>query len=151
MTGTGLLEACGQRIVRRLLPVLALLALVGFGPPVVAQGARQTVSTSAGPAVIEKLAGGLVHPWGIARLPDGRLLVTERAGRLRVLNTDGALSPPLAGTPAVVAVGQGGLLDVALDQIEHRAEPIELGCAHLRVMTFWTRAWAISCRVRITL
>lgn len=56
---------------------------------------------------------GLAHPWGLAFLPDGRLLVTERPGRLRVV-TDGQLSDPLAGVPPVWAEGQGGLLDVAL-------------------------------------
>ena len=61
-------------------------------------------------------ASGLVNPWGLAFLPDGRLLVTERPGRLRIVSADGsALSAPLAGVPAVHAVGQGGLLDVAID------------------------------------
>ncbi len=59
-------------------------------------------------------AEGLNHPWSIAWLPDGRALVTERPGRLRIISTDGQLSPPVAGVPAVAAVGQGGLLDVAL-------------------------------------
>lgn len=58
---------------------------------------------------------GLEHPWGIAFLPDGRLLVTERPGRLRVIARDGKLDPvPVAGLPRVDAQGQGGLLDVAL-------------------------------------
>ncbi|HZZ36557.1 MAG TPA: PQQ-dependent sugar dehydrogenase, partial [Caulobacteraceae bacterium] len=60
-------------------------------------------------------AGGLENPWGLAFLPDGRMLVTERPGRLRIVGKDGTLSAPLAGVPAVVAQGQGGLLDVALD------------------------------------
>jgi glucose/arabinose dehydrogenase len=120
MTISGLNKAFGPRVISHLAVrvacrALAALALASCSPLALAQGPNQTVSTSAGPAIVEKLAGGLVHPWGIARLPDGRLLVTERAGRLRILNTDGTLSPPLAGTPAVVAVGQGGLLDVALD------------------------------------
>lgn len=77
-----------------------------------APGAR-----AAEPAVAVKavdVARGLEHPWGLAFLPDGRLLVTERAGRLRVVGRDGRLSAPLAGVPRVVARGQGGLLDVAL-------------------------------------
>jgi glucose/arabinose dehydrogenase len=57
----------------------------------------------------------LVHPWGMDFLPDGRLLVTERPGRLRILQRDGRLSQPLAGTPEVFARGQGGMLDVAVD------------------------------------
>lgn len=60
------------------------------------------------------VARGLEHPWGLAFLPDGRMLVTERPGRLRIVSADGSLSAPLAGVPAVVAEGQGGLLDVAL-------------------------------------
>jgi glucose/arabinose dehydrogenase len=63
----------------------------------------------------ETYATGLVHPWALAFMPDGRLLVTERPGRLRIVGTDGTLSAPLTGVPTVSAVGQGGLLDVALD------------------------------------
>jgi glucose/arabinose dehydrogenase len=74
----------------------------------------QSVKTEAGPIAVEIVAGGLEHPWGIVFLPDGRMLVTERAGRLRLLTPDGALSEPLSGTPDVFAQGQGGLLDVAL-------------------------------------
>ena len=62
----------------------------------------------------EVIARGLEHPWGFAFLPDGRFLVTERPGRLRIVNADGSLSPPLTGVPAVAARGQGGLLDVTL-------------------------------------
>ncbi|WP_328702652.1 PQQ-dependent sugar dehydrogenase [Belnapia mucosa] len=61
-----------------------------------------------------EFATGLDHPWGGAFLPDGRLLLTERPGRMRVVGRDGALSAPLTGVPAVEARGQGGLLDVAL-------------------------------------
>ena len=61
------------------------------------------------------VAEGLQNPWALAFLPDGKMLVTERPGRLRVINLQGALSPPVTGLPAVDARGQGGLLDVALD------------------------------------
>jgi aldose sugar dehydrogenase len=64
---------------------------------------------------ISTVAGGLEHPWGLAFLPDGRMLVTERPGRLRYVTSDGKLSDPIAGVPRVDAVGQGGLLDVVLD------------------------------------
>ncbi len=58
---------------------------------------------------------GLERPWGLAFLPDGRMLVSERPGRLRVVGKDGRLDPvPVAGLPRVDAQGQGGLLDVAL-------------------------------------
>ena len=63
---------------------------------------------------LETVAVGLENPWGMAFLPDGRVLVTERPGRLRIVATDGSLSAPLAGVPPVAAGGQGGLLDVAL-------------------------------------
>jgi aldose sugar dehydrogenase len=59
---------------------------------------------------------GLANPWGLAFLPDGKMLVTERPGRLRVVSADGKqLSKPVACLPAVDARGQGGLLDVAAD------------------------------------
>ena len=61
-----------------------------------------------------KVTDGLEHPWGLVFLPDGRMLVTERPGRLRIV-ADGSLVPePVAGVPEVWAEGQGGLLDVAL-------------------------------------
>jgi glucose/arabinose dehydrogenase len=61
------------------------------------------------------VVGGLVNPWGMTFLPEGRILVTERPGRLRIVSTDGKLSEPVAGLPPVDARGQGGLLDVTLD------------------------------------
>jgi glucose/arabinose dehydrogenase len=64
---------------------------------------------------VETVASGLRNPWGIAMLPDGRMLVTEKAGTLRLVERDGKISSPLAGVPSVDASGQGGLLDVALD------------------------------------
>ena len=60
------------------------------------------------------VARGLQHPWGLAFLPDGRLLVTERPGRMRIVARDGSLGAPLAGLPPVDARNQGGLLDVSL-------------------------------------
>ncbi len=60
------------------------------------------------------VATGLDHPWAVEPLPDGSLLVTERAGRMRVVSAGGAVGVPLEGLPAVSAKGQGGLLDVAL-------------------------------------
>jgi len=61
------------------------------------------------------VASGLQRPWGLEFLPDGRMLLTERPGRLRVVAKDGTLSPPVAGIPAVDTRGQGGLLGIALD------------------------------------
>jgi glucose/arabinose dehydrogenase len=61
------------------------------------------------------VAEGLENPWGLAFLPDGGMIVSERAGRLRLISKAGQLSPPLEGVPEVVASNQGGLLDIALD------------------------------------
>ncbi|MDZ4363771.1 PQQ-dependent sugar dehydrogenase [Brevundimonas sp.] len=58
------------------------------------------------------VATELEHPWGLALLPDGRWLVTEKPGRLRIVTADGQVGEPIAGLPAVDARGQGGLLDV---------------------------------------
>src|SRR4051812_48975870 len=63
----------------------------------------------------ETVAAGLQNPWGVAFLPNGRFLVTERSGRLRVISADGKLAPPVAGLPEIAAGGQGGLLDVIID------------------------------------
>ena len=63
----------------------------------------------------QPVASGLEHPWAVAFLPEGRFLVTERPGRMRVIEADGTVGAPLPGVPAVVARGQGGLLDVVLD------------------------------------
>jgi aldose sugar dehydrogenase len=64
---------------------------------------------------VETLAVGLEHPWALTFLPDGRMLVTERPGRVRIVDERGGLSEPLEGVPSVLARGQGGLLDVKLD------------------------------------
>jgi glucose/arabinose dehydrogenase len=70
---------------------------------------------TAAPVKAITVAQGLENPWAVAFLPEGRFLVTERPGRLRVVEADGRLNPPVAGVPAVAATGQGGLLDVVLD------------------------------------
>ncbi|MFS2012930.1 PQQ-dependent sugar dehydrogenase [Azospirillum sp. CT11-132] len=96
-------------------PVAALVAAGLFATgPALAQAVK-TVPTSAGPVEVSRFADGLERPWGIDFLPDGRALVTEKPGRLRIMARDGSLSPPLAGTPKVFAQGQGGLMDVAAD------------------------------------
>jgi glucose/arabinose dehydrogenase len=97
------------------LVVLAVTAvtLAAAGP---ALAAPKTYPSSAGPLTVETVAGGLVHPWSLAFLPDGRMLVTERPGRMRIVSRGGQLSPPLAGVPAVYDSGQAGLMDVLLDR-----------------------------------
>ena len=103
----------------RFAPVLALLLMAAacqsqnLGPPATASADAHT--TEAGPITVVEVAGGLSHPWGMTFLPDGRMLVTERAGRLRIVSPDGTVSPAVEGVPTVLANGQGGLLDVALD------------------------------------
>jgi aldose sugar dehydrogenase len=95
--------------------VVGLLAMAAM------QNASAQAPQSPTPAPIdgvvraETVARGLEHPWGLAFLPDGRMLVTERPGRLRLVDRDGRLSDPLRGVPDVVAGGQGGLLDVVID------------------------------------
>ncbi len=65
---------------------------------------------------VTTVAKGFDHPWGLAFLPDGAMLVTERdPGTIRLVEADGTVQPPLAGTPVVFAVGQGGMLDIAID------------------------------------
>ena len=77
--------------------------------------AAQTHATQEHRIRVNTLTEGLSHPWSLAFLPDGRMLVTERAGRLRMISKDFRLDPqPVGGVPAVTAVGQGGLLDVVL-------------------------------------
>ena len=74
----------------------------------------ETVSSQKHRFRVVTVVEGLEHPWGLAFLPDGGMLVTERPGRLRLVR-QGRLDPqPVAGLPAIAAKGQGGLLDVAL-------------------------------------
>lgn len=93
----------------------ALALTLGLAAPTYSREQTVTAATERGPVRLVIVATGLEHPWGMAFLPDGRALVTERPGRLRVVGRDGQLGPPLGGLPAVDVTGQGGLLDVALD------------------------------------
>jgi aldose sugar dehydrogenase len=106
---------------RTILKVASMAFLAVCGANVDPAQAQAEVPRSATPKPIdgvvrtETVARGLEHPWALAFLPDGRLLVTERPGRLRIVEMNGKISEPLAGVPRVLAEGQGGLLDVALD------------------------------------
>ncbi len=95
---------------------LLLIGVMGCGPAQSeAQAPRSpTPDSTTGVVQARSIAKGLEHPWGLAFLPDKRILVTERPGRLRILSPGGRLSEPLGGVPKVAASGQGGLLDVAL-------------------------------------
>lgn len=83
----------------------SLLVLAGCG---LAGAAMAQVRT-------ETVASGLENPWGVAFLPEGRFVVTEKPGRLRLVAADGKLGAPIQGLPPIAAGGQGGLLDVLAD------------------------------------
>jgi len=78
------------------------------------QDAGRVVESEEGKFRIEMVAEGLEAPWGMEKLPDGRFLVTERPGRLRVIENGKLLEAPVEGVPEVRAKGQGGLLDIRL-------------------------------------
>jgi len=110
-----------------------ITALLLVSAPVLALvGTSQTVRTDLGPVQLTVVAAGLENPWGIAFLPDGSALVTERPGRLRVIDRAGKVGEPLAGVPKVDAINQGGLLDVALDPDFARNQRIYLSFAEVR-------------------
>jgi glucose/arabinose dehydrogenase len=93
-----------NRLRGRLAVSCAACIVAAWAAPVAAQAVRA-----------ETVARGLDRPWAVAFLPQGRFLVTERSGRMRVVDAKGSLGAPLAGLPAVAAGGQGGLLDVVTD------------------------------------
>jgi glucose/arabinose dehydrogenase len=96
------------------LPALAALCAFAASSALAQAPKSPTPEAQPFPGRVVVVTEGLEHPWGLAALPDGTWLVTERPGRLRRVGRDGALSPPLDGVPGVYARGQGGLLDVAL-------------------------------------
>lgn len=89
---------------------LAALSITTLGNPVQAN----TIDTRWATVQVETIAEGLQHPWGIAFLGNGRMLVTERAGTMRIIEADGTLGEPITGLPEVKVRNQGGLLDVTL-------------------------------------
>lgn len=97
------------RLVSLLVAVLSMLTGAGCAGAV-----DRSFVTQDGSIDVTTFADGLSHPWAIAFLPSGDMLVTERAGRLRHISTAGEVSAALAGVPSVDARGQGGLLDVVL-------------------------------------
>ena len=80
------------------------------------RGENTSFGSSAGRLEVQTIASGLAHPWALAFLPEGRMLVTERPGRIRIVSPQGQLSPAVKGVPDVMAVGQSGLLDVITDK-----------------------------------
>ncbi|WP_293396375.1 PQQ-dependent sugar dehydrogenase [Nevskia sp.] len=99
---------------RLVLPLLASLGLAASSAVFAAEQEAEPAAEKPNYKLVT-VAEGLEFPWSLAFLPDGRMLVTERPGRLRIVTADGQLSPPVTGVPAVFAQRQGGLLDVALD------------------------------------
>ena len=95
---------------RAILLIFAIVACDPRGPAPRSPNPKPIV----GAVAVDTIAKGLANPWALEFLPDGRMLVTERPGRLRIVDTTGKVSSPITGVPAV-ADGQGGLLDVALD------------------------------------
>jgi glucose/arabinose dehydrogenase len=93
----------------------AIVLAVSFLIATTGRSEDTSFASSAGPLDVQTFARGLVNPWALAFLPEGRMLVTERPGRMRVVSPRGQLSPPLKGVPEVWASGQGGLLDVVTD------------------------------------
>jgi aldose sugar dehydrogenase len=93
----------------------AALILCCISGGIVHAQAPRTFATERGNISVEPVARGLENPWGLAFLPDGRMLVSERPGRMRIVSADGTLSQPMSGVPQVSARNQGGLLDVVLD------------------------------------
>lgn len=94
---------------------LAAAVMLPFAFTAETAGAQgQVYKSSAHDYRVVKVADGFVNPWGMAFLPNGDMLVTERGGRLRIVRGGKLLPTPVGGVPAVVAAGQGGLLDVAL-------------------------------------
>ena len=111
------MNTCVATRFRRLQIILRTLALlcVTVAAGVACAADDGVIATERAQVRLETVAVGFERPWGLAFLPDGRALVTERAGRLRIVGRDGRLSAPVAGVPAVDTTGQGGLLDIAID------------------------------------
>ncbi len=95
-------------------PVETKAPNTAYQPAFAGQTRIKGVSTSADYST-RALTGELKNPWGIAVMPDGRFLITEKAGTMRIANTSGQLSAAITGIPAVNAAGQGGLLGITLD------------------------------------
>ena len=98
----------------RLIAGIAAICAIAQTAAFAAEMTRAPAPREPSRVVVETYAKGLVNPWGFQFLPDGRILVTEVRGALRLVDKTGNVSPPVKGVPPVVAQGQGGLLDVAL-------------------------------------
>ena len=99
---------------RSVYPALSIAVLLGQ-PAATFPAQAQTFESSAGRLRVVTVARGLSHPWSLAFLPSGRMLVTERPGRLRIVTRNGGVGAPVRGLPRIAVSGQGGLLDVVAD------------------------------------
>ncbi len=104
--------------------LIALLGVLLMVAPAAKAADLTFRSSAAGNLAVQTVANGLVHPWSLAFLPDGRMLVTERPGRIRIVTRNGQLSPPLGGVPKVYAQSQAGLMDVLLANDFNRTRTI---------------------------
>ncbi len=96
-------------------PVEIVAPNTSYKPAFTGQTRIGSVTTAASSYKATVVTSALTSPWGVTGLPDGRLLVTEKAGTMRIVTAAGAVSAPITGLPAVNAAGQGGLLGVCLD------------------------------------
>jgi aldose sugar dehydrogenase len=103
-------EIIGSKMNKTFLLILPFLFFIFSG----CSAEEGIISSEKHSFVIETVVNGLDQPWSVEFLPDGRILITEKSGRLRIVK-DGKLSAPVKGLPKIIDKGQGGLLDVALD------------------------------------
>ena len=96
--------------------MIAIVVTTTFLIATTSRGEPTSFGSSAGRLDVQTVASGLSYPWALAFLPEGRVLMTERPGRMRVVTPQGQLSPAVKGVPEVMATGQGGLLDVITDK-----------------------------------
>lgn len=118
-----------RRLIRRLIRSVIAMSLLcggtaradepirydGAAQPPVPGKTRAPAPPAPSEVAVAVFANGLEHPWGLQFLPDGKLIVTERPGRIRIVDQNGRLSPPLAGVPAIQLGAQAGLFDIVLD------------------------------------
>jgi glucose/arabinose dehydrogenase len=96
-------------------PVETIAPNTSYKPAFTGQTRIGSVTTDASSYKATVITSALTSPWGVTGLPDGRLLVTEKAGQMRIVTAAGVVSAPITGLPAVNPAGQGGLLGVCLD------------------------------------
>lgn len=124
MSIISLFKSAQRRIQTTLLISITLITV----PP--AWATEPSPSLELPEATISTVATGLAQPWAMAFLPNGDILITERAGALRIISNGELMPQPVSGVPAVYFAGQGGLLDVYVDQDFSQNNTIYLSYAH---------------------